>query len=97
MLELRRDDLQLFFNSLLLFCVCFVLLYMGNIEFKIDSNNDSKIDSKLHPKKDSRLHSMFYNMPYLNMHLAPHDHLRHTRTSISSLLSTNERKDQSQA
>jgi hypothetical protein len=46
---------------------------MGNIEFKIDSKNDSKIDSKLHSKndskfhskKDSRLHSMFYNMPIM--------------------------------
>ena len=44
---------------------------MGNIEFKIDSKNDSnndsklhsKSDSKLHSKKDSRLHSLFYNMP----------------------------------
>jgi hypothetical protein len=48
---------------------------MGNIEFKIDSKNDSKFDSnndsklhsktdsKLHSKKDSRLHSLFYNMP----------------------------------
>jgi hypothetical protein len=62
MLELRRDDLQLFFNSFLLFCVCFVLLYMGNIEFKIDSKLHFKTDSKLH----SRLHSMFYNMPKLS-------------------------------
>jgi hypothetical protein len=70
MLELRRDDLQLFLIHYSFVCVCFVLLYMGNIEFKIDSKNDSKIDSKfdskndskLHSKKDSRLHSMFYNM-----------------------------------
>jgi hypothetical protein len=39
-------------HSLLLFCVYFVLLYMGNIEFKIDSKNDSKFDSK----NDSKLH-----------------------------------------
>ena len=58
------------FNSLLLFCVYFVLLYMGNIEFKIDSQFDSKLhsktDSKLNSKKDSRFHSMFYNMPILH-------------------------------
>jgi Txe/YoeB family toxin of Txe-Axe toxin-antitoxin module len=46
---------------------------MGNIEFKIDSKNDSKFDSKndskLHSKIDSRLHSMFYNMPESNGHL----------------------------
>ena len=78
MLELRRDDLQLFLIHYSFFCVCFVLLYIynkGNIEFKIDSKNDSKIDSKndtkidskndskLHSKKDPRLHSKFYNMP----------------------------------
>ena len=67
MLELRRDDLQLFTMHYSFFCVCFVLLYMGKFEFKIDSKNDSKIDSKndskLHSKKDPRLHSKFYNMP----------------------------------
>jgi hypothetical protein len=38
---------------------------MGNIEFKIDSKNESKADSKLHSKTDSKLHSMFYNMGML--------------------------------
>jgi hypothetical protein len=52
MLELRRDDLQLFIIHYSFFCVCFVLLYMGNFEFK------------LHSKKDSKLHSMFYNMSF---------------------------------
>jgi hypothetical protein len=50
MLELRRDDLQLFLIHYSFF-VCFVLLYMGNIEFKIDS----------------KLHSMFYNMPTVHV------------------------------
>ena len=36
MLVLRRDDLQLFLIHYSFF-VCFILLYMGNIEFKIDS------------------------------------------------------------
>ena len=53
MLELRRDDLQLFIIHYSFFCVCFVLLYMGKFEFKIDSKNDSKIG----PKYDSKLHS----------------------------------------
>jgi hypothetical protein len=52
MLELRRDDLQLFFVSIL---YCYIYIN--------DSKFDSKTDSKLHSKKDSRLHSMFYNMP----------------------------------
>jgi hypothetical protein len=40
-------------NLKFFFCVCFVLLYMGKFEFKIDSKNDSKIG----PKNDSKLHS----------------------------------------
>jgi hypothetical protein len=39
MLELRRDDLQLFIIHYSFFCVCFVLLYMGNFEFKLHSKN----------------------------------------------------------
>ena len=53
MLKLRREDLQLFLIHYSYLCVCFVLLYMGNIEFKIDSKIYSKIDSK----NDSKLHS----------------------------------------
>jgi hypothetical protein len=63
MLELRRDDLQLF----LIHYSIFVLLYIGNIEFKMDSKNglqifNPKMPPNSTPKKDSRLH-MFYNMP----------------------------------
>jgi hypothetical protein len=39
MLELRRDDLQLF----LIHYSIFVLLYIGNIEFKMDSKNGLQI------------------------------------------------------
>ena len=53
MLKLRRDDLQLFLIHYSYFCVCFVLIYTGNIEFKIDS----KIYSKIESKNDSKLHS----------------------------------------
>ena len=69
MVELRRDDLQLFLIHYSFFVsVLYCYIYnKGNIEFKIDSKNDSKIDSKndskLHSKKDPRLHSKFYNMP----------------------------------
>ena len=77
MVELRSDDLQLFLIHYSFFVsVLYCYIYnKGNIEFKIDSKNDSKIDSKndtkidskndskLHSKKDPRLHSKFYNMP----------------------------------
>ena len=75
MLQLRRNDLQLFLIHYSFFFVRFVLIYMGSIEFKIDSKNYSKFDSnnnsKLHSKKDSRLHSMFYNMLYFYIRFFP--------------------------
>ena len=51
MLELRRDDLQLFFVSIL---YCYIYIYIN------DSKNDPKLHSKTDSKKDSRLLSMFY-------------------------------------
>jgi hypothetical protein len=48
MLELSERRPPTIFNSLLLFCVYFVLLYMGNIEFKIDSKNDTRLQTPLH-------------------------------------------------
>ena len=71
MVELRRDDLQLFLIHYSFFVsVLYCYIYnKANIEFKIDSKKDSKInskndskidsknDSKLHSKNDSKLHS----------------------------------------
>ena len=63
MVELRRDDLQLFLIHYSFFVsVLYCYIYnKGNIEFKIDSKNDSKIDSKndskIDSKNDSKLHS----------------------------------------
>ena len=63
MLELRRDDLQLFlihysFFVSVLYCYIYIYIYnKGNIEFKIDSKNDSKNDTKIDSKNDSKLHS----------------------------------------
>jgi hypothetical protein len=45
MLELRRDDLQLFFNSLLLF-LCLFCIVMDNIEFKLHSKK--RLQTPLH-------------------------------------------------
>ena len=55
---------------------------MGNIEFKIDSKNDSK----LHSKKYSRLHSMFYNMPIKNMVIFTNDNLTNRLSSLNIIL-----------
>jgi hypothetical protein len=70
MLELRRDYLQLFlihYSSFVSVLYCYI--YMGNIEFKIDSKNDSKLHSK--KRLQTPLHvlqqAIFHDHSYSNL------------------------------
>ena len=68
-LELRRDDLQLFlihysFFVSVLYCYIWAILNLKStpkMTPKLTPNLTPKNDSKLHSKKYFRLHSMFYN------------------------------------
>ena len=73
MLELRRDDLQLFlihysFFVSILHCYIWAILNLKStpkMTPNLTPNSTPKLTPNSSPKKDSRLHSMFYNMPFL--------------------------------